>query len=166
VSPCVNTGKQVPYSPERTRHFLKECEKDNTFILLPTPVIAEFLVCSEDCNDGLRRILTLSSCLQLAPFDQKAAFEHALMTRAAIESKDGKRSGIPDTWQKVKFDRQIIAITISMGAKEIYCADLKLSLHAKANGLTVRSFSDMELPPEIRSPELNFSSKQSDAGLF
>lgn len=166
VPPCVKTGEKIPYSPERTRHFLRDCEKNNIRILLPAPVIAEFLVCSTDCTEELRKLLTLSSTLTAVPFDQRAAYEHAEITREAIASKNGKTMGIPESWQKIKFDRQIVAISKALGAQEIYCADKKLAKHAELCGLSVKSFSDMDLPPEVLAPQFDFTEEGPDAGSF
>lgn len=166
IPPCVKSGKVEPYSSERTRHFLKECEKQKTRILLPTPVIAEFLVCSNDCNEELKQLLTLSSMLNPVSFDQRAAYEHAIITREALSTANGKTMGIPGSWQKIKFDRQIVAISKSLGAEELYCADKGLAKHAETCGLTVKSFSDMEIPPDILAPEFDFNDLGPDTGTF
>ena len=43
-------------------------------------------------------------CFEPAPFDNKSAYELAAITNASLKKGD-KRSGVNESWQKVKFDR-------------------------------------------------------------
>jgi predicted nucleic acid-binding protein len=66
----------------------------------------------------------------VVPFDTRAAIELAVMTRNAIDQGD-KRGGVDAPWNKVKFDRQIVAIAKVAGATTIYSDDLQLRTFAE-----------------------------------
>ena len=92
-------------------------------------------------------------------FDQKAAVELALMTDAAL--KTGKKRGASAAsapWQKVKFDRQIIAIAKSEQAARIYSTDVDLRKLAAAEGLQALDLSDLPLPPSKLQQDLPLES--------
>lgn len=67
------------------------------------------------------------------------------MTREAAEAGD-KKSGSEQPWQKVKFDRQIIAIARVVGASKIYSDDENLAKFAKRIGIEVISIWDLPIP--------------------
>ena len=90
---------------------------------------------SEIGNWGLFRI---------APFDQRAAVELAVILITAIASGD-KRSGVKESWNKVKFDNQIVAIAKANNVTTIYCNDEGLAKFAEQQGLSV--VRCWQLPP-------------------
>jgi len=75
-----------------------------------------------------------------------AAVELATMTREAIRAGD-KKDGSASPWQKVKIDRQIIAIARSRGATTIYSDDEGLAKFASIVGIEVVQTWSMPLPP-------------------
>jgi hypothetical protein len=155
IPPCINSGKNVPYSGPRTKYFLKQCEANGTRILLPAPVLSELLVRADDASETFMTLLGYSSAFYSVPFDQRAALEHAEITKSKITKYGNKRGRLAGDWQKIKFDRQIVAISRVFKAEAIYCADKGLAAHAQFAGIAVKSFSDMELPPDIRAPQLD-----------
>jgi uncharacterized protein YacL len=70
--------------------------------------------------------------------------------------KAGKRTKPNETWAKVKFDRQIIAIAKVVEAKIIYTNDENLMALAAANGLNTIAIYDLPLPPVDMQPGLPF----------
>lgn len=68
-----------------------------------------------------------------------------MMTRDAIDAGD-KRSGSEAAWQKVKVDRQVIAVARVEGATNIYADDRDLAAFAKRLGMEVFSTWDLPLP--------------------
>ncbi len=69
------------------------------------------------------------------------------MTRRAIDDGD-KKSGSTASWQKVKYDRQIVGITKVNGASTIYTDDQGISGFANHAGLDVVGIFDLPLPSE------------------
>jgi len=81
------------------------------------------------------------------------------MTDAAL--KTGKKRGASAAsapWQKVKFDRQIIAIAKSEQAARIYSTDVDLRKLAAAEGLQALDLSDLPLPPSKLQQDLPLES--------
>lgn len=69
------------------------------------------------------------------------------MTKAAL-SAGNKRGGSPDPWQKVKFDRQIIAIGKVNSATAIYSDDAGLVALAKDEKMKTVSVGDLDIPSD------------------
>ena len=67
------------------------------------------------------------------------------MTDAALTRRD-KRDGVEGTWAKVKFDRQIVAIAKTFGARSIYSEDKGLRQIAEREGLTALKVADIKIP--------------------
>tara|TARA_R110002096_G_scaffold342687_1_gene535668 strand:+ start:50 stop:391 length:342 start_codon:yes stop_codon:yes gene_type:complete len=86
-------------------------------------------------------------CFEPAPFDNKSAYELAAITNASLKKGD-KRSGVNESWQKVKFDNQIVAIAKTHGAKILYTDDSGQTEFAKIAGLKVVHTWELELPAE------------------
>jgi len=80
-----------------------------------------------------------------------AAIELALMTEKALADGD-KRGGSVEPWQKIKLDRQIVAICKVSGVTTLYASDRSLSNFAREAGLQVIEVHELPLPPE--SPQL------------
>jgi hypothetical protein len=114
-------------------------------VVVPTPVLAEVLVKAEEGAPGVLEQLHGQARVRVRPFDERAAVEVALMTRDALASGD-KRSGSDQPWQKVKYDRQIIAIARVAGATRIYADDAGLTSFARTLGIDVVSTWELPIP--------------------
>ncbi len=88
-----------------------------------------------------------SGRFKIAEFDIRAAVEVAAMTRDAIRAGD-KKDGSPSPWQKIKIDRQIIAIARVQGVRIIYSDDGGIADFAKKVDISVVQTWMMPLPPE------------------
>lgn len=121
-------------------------------MILPTPALAEALVRAEDAGPTLMAILAKSVHFRIVDFDQLAAIELATLTREAIAAGD-KKGGSDAPWQKVKIDRQILAIAKVTRATTIYTDDVQLGELAKSCGLSVVKLHEMPLP-EATTPDL------------
>jgi len=62
-----------------------------------------------------------------------------------------------ETWAKVKFDRQIVAIAKANGIQVIYTDDMALSAVAQANGMTPHHTCELPLPPQKLQQELGLN---------
>lgn len=146
------TGQLLTHCQERIDHLIKSLSKAKTRVLIPAPVVAEYLVRAGQDRDKRLTELTGSRVFVLAPFDVRAAVECA-----SIEDGDALRiRSVPETESKakVKFDRQIIATAISRGATAIYTGDTGLASRAKRNGFQVSMTWELPLPPT--DPQLQF----------
>lgn len=148
INPAANPPKDpeteapVAYARERVEHLINSMTAQDT-IIIPTPVLAEALVRAEDGAPGIIEALAGLARIKVRPFGERAAIETAFMTREAIQAGD-KRGGSEAPWQKVKVDRQVIAIARVESATKIYADDHRLVAFARRLGMEV--FSTWELP--------------------
>lgn len=98
---------------------------------------------------------------RIEPFDTLAAIELAAMTRTALASGD-KKGGVDAPWQKVKFDRQIVAIARVTRATAIYSDDKGVIAAAKMLGINTIGLAELPLPPDVAQGVLNFEQKGPD----
>lgn len=139
---------------DRIEYLVARLSSSRESILIPTPVLTEFLVLAGDDGPDYMAEIDGHSCLRVAVFDQKAAVELAAITRKAYGSGD-KKSGSEETWAKVKFDRQIVSIGAAEGAHTVYSNDRNLSRFAQQAGMLVVSVFELDLPP-AKTAELPF----------
>lgn len=138
------TKKPLLYARERIEFMVAGLGQNGTLII-PTPVLAEVLVRAEDGAAELIEKLQGLARVRIKPFDQRAALETAMMTREAIAAGD-KRGGSTEPWQKVKFDRQIVAIARINNADRLYADDLGLVKFARLLKMGVVSTWELPLP--------------------
>ena len=86
--------------------------------------------------------------VKVRPFGELAAIETAVMTREAIQAGD-KRGGSEAAWQKVKVDRQVVAVARVERATRIYADDRNLVAFAKRLGMDAFSTWDLPVPPVL-----------------
>ncbi len=141
-----STGRPVDRAKERVDHLISEMERDGETILIPTPVLAEVLVKAGDGAPEIVERILRSSRFKIADFDLRAAVELAAMTRDALATGD-KSGGSTSPWQKVKFDRQIIAIARANNSEAIYSDDDGVAKFGEALGMRVVRTWQLPLPP-------------------
>lgn len=93
-------------------------QQENTNLLIPTPVLAEFLA-----YDHSQRFIKFFSTMQnsrfqIIPFDPKAAIICGQLASELRKAKENATSR-----QKVKVDLQIVAIALAMKVKKILTED-------------------------------------------
>lgn len=147
------TGSPVSQARQRFAFLEQEIQRTGETILIPAPALAEVLVGLEDSGPAVIDRLSRSSRFKIAEFDMMAAVEVAAMTREAIRAGD-KKGGSTSPWQKVKIDRQIIAIARSRGATTIYSDDGGMAKFAVDVGIQVVPTWSMPLPPIASQPGL------------
>jgi hypothetical protein len=116
-------GIPIDRPKDRIDYLVQQLDKAKTKIIIPTPALSEALVragvpASQQIIDQLQRY----SVFSIEPFDTRAAVEVATMSREAI-AKGKKKGDSGGTWDKVKYDRQIVAIAKVHGATTIYSDD-------------------------------------------
>ncbi|MBF0367937.1 MAG: hypothetical protein HQL52_00615 [Magnetococcales bacterium] len=149
------TGLPVEKARERIDHLIETLDKNKVKIIIPTPALSEVLVRAKAAgNEYLLRLEKYSS-FQITPFEKMAAIELAEMTKKAIKKGD-KKGGSSETWAKVKFDRQILAIGRVAGASTIYSDDNGLKETGRMLGFKILSLADLDVPHK----QLSFSKEE------
>jgi hypothetical protein len=140
----------VDRAKDRVDFLLETLSQQNERIVIPTPAFAEFLVLAgTDAPNYIRRIRE-TSIFRLEPFDERAAIELADMEIAARVKGNKRGSALDAEWQKVKFDRQIIAVAKVSGALCIYSDDPHIASHGKDCNIPVLSLNDLPLPAAVQ----------------
>jgi hypothetical protein len=136
---------EIENAKERVEFLISDIHSNGEKIIIPTPAFSELLVRSGNARNDIIQTITRSPKFKLAEFDVRSALELSLMSDAAFTSKD-KKAGASGTWVKVKFDRQIVAIAKTFGARVIYSEDGDLLAIAKREGLNALSVCDIKIP--------------------
>jgi hypothetical protein len=82
----------------------------------------------------------------IRPFDERTAVELAAMELSA-RGRAGKKARVEAPYQKVKLDRQIVAIAKVNKAHTFYSDDLDLGKFASRAGLKVVCTWELPVPP-------------------
>lgn len=167
----INPAANPPNDPSTNAPVAKACERVEAFVtslgasdtmIVPTPTLAEILVHAEDDGPAFLEQVNSYSRMRVKPFDQRAAVELAAITRDAKMAGD-KKSGSTAAWQKVKLDRQIVAIAVVARATHLYTDDGNMAAFGRAAGLTVISTWDLPMPAE--DCDLFSYQSESDGGV-
>jgi predicted nucleic acid-binding protein len=135
-------GKPVEQFKERVAHLAGTLDASNEPIGVPAPAMAEVLVRAGGGRAQLVSVLSERWRFQILPFDSRAAIEASELI-ALVKSNKEKW----DTWAKVKFDIQIVAIAKAEGARVIYADDKDIENLAKRVKIPVMRICDLQLPP-------------------
>jgi len=139
------TGKLIPEARERVDALIEGLERDGDVILIPAPALAEALTALAEKAVEMTEQIENRSCFRIKAFGKREAIEIAIRTHDAILAGD-KREGVEEPWQKVKYDRQIIAIAKTENVTAIYSTDEGVHKHAKLWGIPVLHLADVTLP--------------------
>jgi predicted nucleic acid-binding protein len=137
----------VDRAKDRVLHLIETLRNNREFAIIPTPVLSEFLVFAG--NDAPAYLVKIreNSAQRVEPFDERAAIELADLEITARGRGEKRGSATGAEWQKVKFDRQIVAIARVHGASVIYSDDPHIAAHGKDSGIRVLALADLDLPP-------------------
>jgi predicted nucleic acid-binding protein len=151
-----STGFPVERVADRIDVLIGALEEDGETIIVPTPVLTEFLILAD--KDGPKYLADLNSkrTFQVVSFDQKAAIELAAIHLASRASKKAdKRAGAEGTWAKINFDRQIVAIAKANNAHTIYSDDEDVEKFAKRCDIDVVRTWELPLPQPTQNSLLS-----------
>jgi hypothetical protein len=101
-----STKKPVERMEDRIEKLLEDLDSESERIILPTPVLSEFLILvGKDAPLYLDKLSGMKNIL-IKPFDEVAAIQ-----LAAVEVEDrtrgSKRGSSASPWAKLRFDRRI-----------------------------------------------------------
>jgi hypothetical protein len=163
LHPAAKYPKAIDRARDRVAQLIKDLEAANAKIVVPTPVLSEFLVLAG--KDGALYLseMTNSDLYEIQPFDTVAAVEAAAQMLKAMTSGD-KKAGATGRWQVVKVDRQSVAIARVHSVTCIYSDDDGVQKLAAAAGVPVKGLADLPVPPppEPETPSL-FPEPSTDA---
>lgn len=162
-----STGQLVSHLEERIDLLIETLEEDEETIIIPTPVLTEFLVLAG--NDGPRYLTEIDQnrLFNVASFDQRAAVELAAIHLHIKASGGGRRGGQEGTYAKISFDRQIVAIARVNNVHTIYSDDDGVRKFAQRYDITV--VRTWELPVPQQQGGLPFDAEAAEpahAGLL
>lgn len=154
AKPCVdpNTGEPIDHIKQRVDTLIDRHSSAGDTIVLPTPALSETYSCVDDPSK-LAQAISEYHCFRPAPFDNRAALELADIIQSAIKAGD-KRSGSAEPYQKIKFDRQIVAIAKVHNAEILYTDDGNQSAFAEAIGITVVHSWNLEMSDKHAQVEM------------
>lgn len=140
----------------RLHALIEELSKSRSYVSIPTPVLAEFLVRTDAATQAVLSSIERKSGVRVQSFDRKAAVECAMLDAKArlLGGKRGSAKNAP--YQKVKVDRQIVAIAITNRADMIVSGDDTLIAVARDAGLLARKIEELPLPASALQRPLNF----------
>ena len=153
--------KPVTQFKERIENLVAELSSANDIIGIPTPALAETLVRSGPNRGLYMKVLGDSWKFQIVPFDSRAAIETAELIEA-VKSKKEKW----DTWAKVKFDIQIVAIAKAEGVTVIYSDDTDVENFAKRFNIRVIRICDLPVPPPKDPKPIDSGPVGTQIGMF
>ena len=146
-------GEPLSQAKERVEFLVDLLGRERTKIAIPTPALSEALVHAKELQ-AIVETVNKHSAFSVEPFDQRAAIELAAMLRE--ELKGGKQAMKTDaeTWAKLKFDRQIVAIAKVIGATTIYTDDTSVAAVAGRAGIPAVRPYELPLPPHDAQQQL------------
>jgi len=148
------TGKPVERARERIEYLVEQLQTSGTRVLIPTPVLAEFLVMADAEGPDYLTEISNRSVFEIAPFDAISAVEAAVLQRKATKVGN-KKADLKGSRQCLKADRQIVGIAKTRQVDAIYTSDAdvqKIAIDAK---VPVVMLWELPLPPEDE-PRLQF----------
>lgn len=131
----------------RLQGLVEEVVSRKSYVGVPTPALAEFLIRSDDATAAVLAALERKSAIRVLPFDRRAAMECALLERSE-RAKHGKKRGASDgaPYQKIKVDRQIVAIAMANNAERLLTLDGDIKKISYSTGVLVSAIADLPLP--------------------
>jgi hypothetical protein len=120
-------------------------------VLIPDPSLSEFLVTAVFAGASIQDYLRIIQGAQhfiTKPFGVRAAVEVAERLATAIKAGDKREGEKAEPWQKLKYDRQIVAISLVEGATAIYSTDIDVHKQATRWGIPPIHPADLPVPPK------------------
>lgn len=141
--PKSDYGKKLDY-------LLQTAQEKRQKIIIPTPVMAEFLahIDSNTARTSFLQQLRRSAAVSIEPFDEPAAIEASEIGKLRPEAGADKPYK-----QKIKVDAQIVAVAKTHCAILIVSGDKDIRNLGTFAEITVKKIDDLDLPPQ--DPQLS-----------
>lgn len=148
------TGHPVTMAKKRAEALVEALGKSRQRIVVPTPAAAELLTAIGPTAQQYFDIIVRSRLFEFASFDPRCAIELACLNREIFSVSDPKNPN--EAYQKIKIDRQIIAIFRVAGVENIYTDDDGMAKRARLCGLVPIATAELALPAEDRQTVIQF----------
>lgn len=144
------TGQPVEHARQRIEHLIDEISQKESKIIIPTPVLAETLARTPaGAGPNYYDIIKKNKSMEIAPFDVLAAIELAELHNGVWKTKASRQTA---ERQKVKVDRQILAVCKVQRADICYSEDKDMKKLAEKIDIETKGISDLSLPPTEAQP--------------
>ena len=139
-------GSIVSHMQHRMDHLVATIGQAKGSVIVPTPALAELLVGAGVQRAAMLRVLENRRAIRVEPFDKMAAVHCASLDSQAISDGD-KKDGVRSSWQKVKIDRQIVAIAQIARCERIVTGDPDVEKIAGRAAIEAMFVWQLDLPP-------------------
>jgi hypothetical protein len=144
--PLDENGFPVTLVRERVQALVYDLNKAGSKIVVPTPALSEIMVrAGVEAGQRYINIMRKAKVFWIAPFDEKAAVETAIMAGEATKCPS-IRAVTDGTYAKIKYDRQIVGIAVSEGATTLYTDDRNQQTFARRHGIKALGIADCLVP--------------------
>ncbi|MDQ7731310.1 PIN domain-containing protein [Halomonas sp. SpR1] len=152
---CPRTKQEITNAEGRADALLERFSDPGFQLLIPAPAMAEVLVkVAPELQQAYIDFVNNTTSLSIIPFDTRSIIECARLFDAQ-EAKQLKKGG--ESKAKIAVDRQVVAIAISNGAKELWTHDKTVFKKASRVGLVAKSLADIEPIPAQKAMEFSES---------
>ena len=134
---------------ERIDHLVQTMSQRHDKIVIPAPVLAEFLLLGADRRNEYLTIIRRKAVFEIAGFDDPEAVELVEYTLRLSPTKKMKARS-PETWAKLNYDRQILAIALTRRVEALYTMDNAVHKLAKQLGIKPCGLMDLPVPPPVQ----------------
>ncbi len=141
----LTTADDASFEYLKIFNLIENLSKTNTIVGIPAPSWAEFIIKTDQATKDAIALVKGLPNLRVLPFDEASACEAALILRGALATT-GKKGHSESDWQKIKFDRQILAIARVKNAAAIYTDDENLIKEANRVGQATIQTSEIPVP--------------------
>jgi hypothetical protein len=142
------TGQPVVMAKRRAEYLVESLGKSRQKIVIPTPAQSELLTAIGPDAQQYFDIIARSRLFELASFDPRCAIELAYLNRGIFAAQDAKN--VSESYQKIKVDRQIIAVFKVAGVEDVYTDDQGMVKRARLCGMNPIMTAQLPLPTEAR----------------
>jgi hypothetical protein len=130
--------------------------------VVPTPALSEIMVrAGVEAGQRYINIMRNAKVFWIAPFDEKAAVETAIMAGEATKCPS-IRAVTDGTYAKIKYDRQIVGIAVSEGAATLYTDDRNQQAFARRHGIKALGIAECLVPDSAAQMTLPLASNAGD----
>lgn len=145
--PPARDMKPIARGRERVEYLVHSLtEARSTKVILPAPALSEFMLLAHEDWAGYLALIRKTSVFQIAGFDVPESVE---LVEHWFRHGDGKRLryGTQQTWAKLKYDRQIVAIAKTNRVDLVYSTDNDIHKLCMEAGIKSMGIEDLPMPP-------------------
>ena len=138
-------GASVERAAARIDGLIESLSNKKAKIIIPTPALTEVLMAGKFTVQVYIEKLKTFGAFQIRAYDERAAIELAAEYVATKKSNRERAKQAP--WNKIKFDRQIVAIAKTQGASAVYSDDAQLRQFARECGMDAYGLAEITYHP-------------------